>query len=201
MRNLRPSRLSRLNRFAVRFARAEHGAVAVEFGLVLLLFVTLIFALIELAMVFLAFTSLETAVHVAGRQIRTGEFQQSAANSQVAFRDLVCANMGWLSSQCTSDAFVEVRTFASFSDLAANPPLAPSTFKPTTPATTPKTCFAAGNPTDIVLVRAYFRWRLITPFLDHGLENIPGSGLRLMSSATAFRNEPYNDQAALGARC
>ncbi|MGH6910037.1 MAG: TadE/TadG family type IV pilus assembly protein [Phenylobacterium sp.] len=201
MRNLRLPRLSRINLFTARFAREERGAVAVEVGLVLLLFVTLVFALIELAMVFLASASLETAVQVAGRQIRTGEFQQSASNSRVDFQKLVCANMGWLSSQCATDAFVEVQTFASFSDLAANPPLPAATFKPTTPATTPKTCFTAGNPTDIVLVRAYFRWRLFTPFLDHGLENIPGAGLRLMSSATAFRNEPYSEQPALGAKC
>lgn len=198
---MRNSRLLHRDRLVARFARADRGAVAVEVSLVLMLFIGLIFALFELAMVLLAFTTLETAVQVAGRQIRTGEFQQAASNSQTDFRNLVCANMGWLSSQCTSDAFVEVRTFQSFSDLAANPPLPPSTFKPTTPATTPKTCFAAGNPTDIVLVRAYFRWRLFTPLLDHGLENLPGTGMRLMSSATAFRNEPYSDQPALGAKC
>ena len=198
---MRNSHLLRHDRLLARFARAEQGAVAVEVSLVLALFLGLIFALFELAMVLLAFTSLETAVQVSGRQIRTGEFQQSASNSQANFRDLVCANMGWLSSQCTSNAFVEVRTFASFSDLASNQPLPPSTFKPTTPATTPKTCFTTGNPTDIVLVRAYFKWRLFTPLLDHGLENLPGTGMRLMSSATAFRNEPYSDQPALGAKC
>ena len=198
---MRNFRFPRHTSFAASFARTESGAVAVETSLVLFTFVSLLFALIELAMVLLAFTSLETAVQVAGRQLRTGEFQQSGSNSQADFKNLVCANMGWLSSQCAADAFVEVRTFASFSDLAANPPLPPSTFKPTTPATTPKTCFAAGNPTDIVLVRAYFKWRLFTPLLDHGLENMPGTGMRLMSSATAFRNEPYSDQTALGAKC
>lgn len=197
MRNLRLPRLARL---ATRFRRAERGAVAVEFSLVLLLFVTVVCGIFELAMVMLAFGSLETAVQVAGRKIRTGEFQQGTAHSQIDFRNLVCANMGWLSSQCASDAYVEVRTFANFSDLAANPPLPPSTFKNATPV--PVTCFTPGNPTDIVLVRAYFKWRLITPLLGGAMANMgAGSGMRLMSSATAFRNEPYSDNLPLGARC
>jgi len=187
--------LRRHQRFAARFARAERGAVAVEVSLTLVLFLGLIFALFELAMVLLASTSLETAVQVAGRQIRTGEFQQGASNSKTDFKNLVCANMGWLSSQCAADAYVDVRTYASFSDLAGGAPQPGSSFSPA------KTCFAAGNPTDIVLVRAYFKWRLFTPLLDHGLENMPGTGMRLMSSATAFRNEPYSDQPALGAKC
>jgi Flp pilus assembly protein TadG len=192
---VRNFRLPRRNRLVARFARAEQGAVAVEVSLTLVLFVTLVFALFELAMVLLAFTSLETAVQVAGRQIRTGEFQQGSSNSKTDFRNLVCANMGWLSSQCLANAVVDVRTYASFSQLAGSAPQAGSTFDPT------KTCFTAGNPTDIVLVRAYFQWRLITPLLDAGFENMPGTGMRLMSSATAFRNEPYNEQPALGGKC
>lgn len=192
---MRNSRLLRRNRLVDRFARAERGAVAVEVSLTLVLFVTLVFALFELAMVLLAFTSLETAVQVAGRQIRTGEFQQGSSNSKADFRNLVCANMGWLSSQCLANAVVDVRTYASFSQLAGSAPQPGSTFDPA------KTCFTAGNPTDIVLVRAYFQWRLITPLLDAGLENMPGTGMRLMSSATAFRNEPYNEQPALGGKC
>lgn len=194
MRNLRLSRVSYLNRFTARFARTERGAVAVEVSLVLLLFVTLIFALLELAMVLLAFTTLETATQVAGRQIRTGEFQQSASNSKVDFQKLVCANMGWLSSQCATDAYIDVHTYANFAELANSAPQTGSSFDKT------KTCFSPGNPTDIVLVRTYFRWRLFTPLLDGGLENMgKGTGMRLMSSATAFRNEPYNEQPALGA--
>ena len=59
-----------------------------------------------------------------------------------------------------------------------------------------------GGTSDIVLVRAYFKWRLFTPFLSGGLENMgAGSGMRLMSTATAFRNEPYSDVGPVGAKC
>jgi Flp pilus assembly protein TadG len=193
VRNARPTRLGR---FAARFTRTEEGAVAVEFSLVIVLFVTMVLALFELAMVMLVYSSLETATQVAARQIRTGEFQTGASNSRVDFKNLVCGNMGWLTTQCASNAYVEVRTFASFKSLANNPPQAATKFKPET------TCFTAGGPTDIVLVRTYLKWRLFTPFLDGAMENMgTGSGLRLMSSATAFRNEPYNESPPVGEKC
>ena len=72
---------SRLSRFAARFARAERGATAVEFGLVSLPILTMIFGLIEIALVFLVATTLDSATQAASRQIRTGEFQTSAANT------------------------------------------------------------------------------------------------------------------------
>ena len=194
MRNFRPLLH---HRFAARFAQAERGAVAVEFALVVLPFFTLTFALIELGMVLLAFTSMETATDIAARRIRTGEFQQGIGHTGNDFKNLVCGNMSWLSSQCSSNLYVDVRTFNDFASLAADNPRAPATFNNGVGA-----CFTAGNPTDIVLVRVYFKWRLLTPFIDTAFENMgTHSGYRLMSVATAFRNEPYNDTGPLGAKC
>ena len=190
---MRNARLSAPDRFVGRFARANKGSVAVEFGLVIMPFLFMLFALLELAMALLASSTLETAVQMASRQIRTGEFQNRTQHAQADFGALVCANMSWLSRQCATDSFVDVRTFTNFDTLAANAPQAANNFKAN------KTCFAPGRATDIVLVRVYFRWRLLTPFLDAAMENMgTGSGLRMMSSATAFQNEPYDDLPALG---
>jgi hypothetical protein len=49
-------------------------------------------------------------------------------------------------------------------------------------------------------VRAYFTWPLFAPLLNQVLDNM-GNGKRLLSSATAFRNEPYNDTLPTGAAC
>lgn len=193
---MRRFRLPRPRRFMGRFARADEGVVAVETGLVLLPFLLMFFALFELGMALLAFGTLEFATQAASRQIRTGEFQQSAAHSKLDFRALVCAKMSWLSAQCTSDAYVAVQTFSNFATLAGTSPQAAASFNPNI------NCFTPGNPTDIVLVRVYFKWRLFTPALSTAMENMgQGSGQRLISSATAFRNEPYSDALPLGAKC
>jgi Flp pilus assembly protein TadG len=189
-------RITRRGPFLRRFSRADRGSTAVEFALVSVPFMILMFGIVELAMVFLVYTTLESAGETAARQIRTGEFQQSGANTKTDFRTLVCSNMSWLASSCSANLYVDVRTFGNFAALASNNPQTGTAFDPNT------TCFTAGEPTDIVLVRIYYKWRLFTPGIDASLQNMgSGSGMRLISTATAFRNEPYNDNAPLGAKC
>ena len=193
----RPS--SRLSRFLARFARAERGVTAVEFAMVSLPMLVMIFGLLELALVFLVTTTLDTAVQTSARQIRTGEFQLSAGNTRTDFKNLVCANMTWLTSKCAADLFLDVQTYSDFAGMAAAPPLQLSAFRAVNP--TP-TCFSTGQPTDIVLVRAYFKWDLFTPLLNNALENMGGgSGQRLITSTTAFRNEPFNSNPPIGTSC
>jgi len=187
---------SRATRFLTRFVRAERGATAVEFGLISLPILTMIFGLLEIAMVFLVATTLDQATEAAARRIRTGEFQLSAANTKNDFKALVCSGMSWLQAQCAADLFIDVQTYADYSTLAAQPPIDPATFNP---GVTP-TCFKAGQPTDIVLVRAYFEWDLFTPLLSAAMQNA-GAGKRLIASTTAFRNEPFNDTPPIGRSC
>ncbi len=186
----------KLRTTAIRFARAEHGATAVEFALILLPFTALMMAIFEMALLFLVTTSLETATETAARRIRTGEFQQSGAATRDAFRTEMCDRLDWLPAGCGSNLIVESRTFASFAGLAASPSQAGGAFDPDA------TCWSPGKPTDIVLVRIYYKWRLFTPGLNRALQNMgDGSGQRLITTATAFRNEPYSDEPPAGAAC
>jgi Flp pilus assembly protein TadG len=196
----RPSR--KLKAALARFARAERGATAVEFGLICLPVMVMLFGLIELALVFLASATLDTAVETASRTIRTGAFQQSATPTRDAFRTMVCDNMSWLGPGCLDNLYVEARTFTTFGALAAYAPVPPVTFVNEDEDHADDTCWATGQPTDIVLVRTYYRWKLFTPLLNAALENMGGgSGARLVSTTTAFRNEPYSDDPPAGASC
>ena len=188
---MRSCKLSRVRRFAQRFARAEGGVTAVEFGLISLPLMLLTFGVLELALVFMVSISLDTAMQLSSRQIRTGQFQISGGGG-VNFKTLVCSNMGWLQSQCSSNIYLDVRTFSDFNALATTPALTPAN------AATTNFCFSPGQPTDIVLVRAFFQWNLITPGLNNALANLGGTQ-RLITSTTAFRNEPYNNNPAQGA--
>jgi Flp pilus assembly protein TadG len=188
----RPS--PRLSRFLARFAHTERGATAIEFALVSLPMLMMIFGLLELALVFMVMTTLDSATERASRQIRTGQFQNGAITNMGAFKDLICARMTWLTSQCPAQVSLDVRTFKTYADMAAVPAVNPATFNTVTP------CFSPGQPGDKVLVRVYFAWTLFTPLLDAPLENMgAGSGKRLLSSTTAFINEPYNPNPPQGA--
>jgi len=197
---VRPSFLSRLRRLARRFARAERGVTAVEFALVSVPLLMLVFGILELGLVMLVITTLDGATQNASREIRTGRFQSSLTQPDITaggFKSLVCGNMAWLASQCASQLVVDVQTFANFNGLANAPPPPATDFDPLHP--TPP-CFSPGQPGDIVLVRAFFDWKLFTPLLNVALDNT-GAGTRRLSSTTAFRNEPYNSNPPQGAKC
>lgn len=179
----------------VSFLRASGGAVAVEFAFVLLPFLVLLFGTMELGLVFLASSTLQSATDEAARRLRTGEFQSSGSTA-AQFKTLVCNNMSWLKGTCDSQLDINVQTFTSFSDLGGAAAVDPSNYDST------KNCWSAGQAGDIVLVRTFYKWKLFTPMLDKSLVNMGnGSGMRLITSAASFRNEPWSTQAPTGAKC
>ncbi|WP_419320125.1 TadE/TadG family type IV pilus assembly protein [Caulobacter sp. ErkDOM-E] len=180
--------LARARARARLFARARRGAVTVEFAFVSIPFLLLIFATIELGLVFLVSITLENAVIDVGRSIRTGEVQ-TAGRTAAAFKTAVCTEMSWLGSACSTALSLDVRTFSGFS--ASGVVL--NTAKPNTP------CWDPGGPGSIVLIRAYYNWPLVTPLLQTGLQT--SNGKRMLTAATAFSNEPYSDTPAATVIC
>jgi Flp pilus assembly protein TadG len=172
----------RLFSFLRRFRRHQGGNI-VEMGLVALPFITLLFGVLELGVIFMVQTTLENAAYTVSRQIRTGELQ-TAGGTAATFKTAMCNEMVWLGPTCASSLAVDVRTFSQFSAVTATSPVTNGAVDPT------KTTFTPGNPGDIVLVRCFYTWNLFTPVLSVGLQNLSG-GKRLLSAAVTFRNEPY----------
>jgi len=173
----------RLGHFLSRFRRARDGATAVEFAFVALPFLTLLFAVLELGMVFMVATTLQNAADAAARKIRTGELQSGAASAGT-FKTSVCNEMAWLGADCLSHLTVDVRTFTDFASMEASSPVTNGVIDET------KTQFQPGAAEDIVLVRVYYTWTLFTPLLNTGLDTL-ANGKRLISATVTFRNEPW----------
>lgn len=176
-------------RFWRRFRRAETGATAVEFALVALPFFMLLWAIIELGMVFFVDVTLDNAVGKMSRQIRTGEFQ-AAGGTADTFKSAICDRMLWLQSGCSADLKVDVRTFEMFGDVKDAPPPTTEPASGDPEFNDANSCFQPGGPTNIVLVRAFYEWTLFTPVLNQSLVNL-GGNKRLLTAATIFRNEPF----------
>lgn len=177
-----------------RFRRAQEGATAVEFGLVSIPFFLLVWAIIELGMVFFVDVTLDNAVGKASRQIRTGEFQ-GASGTADTFKTGICNRMLWLQADCASKLRVDVRVFPLFKDVKDAPPPIVTPPGKNPEFNTANNCFKPGGPTNIVLVRAFYEWTLYTPALDASLVNL-GNSKRLLTAATIFRNEPYGATTA-----
>src|SRR3712207_8656069 len=80
-----------------RFRKDQDGATAVEFGLIAVPFLGLLFAIVETALMFWSTQVLETAVANASRTIYTGQFQgtndQNAADIGAKFKKEVCRHV------------------------------------------------------------------------------------------------------------
>ncbi len=171
-----------------RFMRDREGATAVEFSLVALPFLAILFAIIELALNFWVTQVLENALSDASRRIYTGQFQQDNPGSSggqlaTAFRQDVCSRVPAL-FDCNGMVHVDVRRFASFP--GANPPLPVNngTFDPS------GFTFENPGPDEIVLVRAAMAYPIFVNFIPTQGRQLTGNQ-RLIMASTAFRSEPF----------
>lgn len=168
-----------------RFAREKRGAAAVEFGIVLLPFALLTIGVAEVGMIGYTQSVLDFSVNETARQIRTGQAQQGGLN-QTQIKDMLCDEMGNLVFvDCTADMYMDVQRFDSFVEAAAvASPMQNDQF------VTSSFGYDPGAPSDIVVVRAFFRWRPLTPAFQDLFKNV-ANGDRIIASSMMFRNEPY----------
>lgn len=168
--------------FLLRFKRDKKGAAVVEFAFVALPFFLLLFAAIDIGLMFFASSTLENGIHTAARRIRTGEVASTGMTS-AQFRTLVCNEISALLG-CDQRLGLDVRVFDSFANV--NFPAAVDQDG----NLTGNFQFQPGNPGDVVLVRAFYVWPMLTPVVGEAFANMAGHN-RLVQGAVAFRNEPF----------
>jgi len=175
--------LPRTMMFLTRFKRAKGGSTTVEFAFVALPFFLLLYAIFDVSLIFFASTTLENGIIGAARQIRTGQAQ--AANMTAAqFRTLVCDEISALLS-CDTRLGLDVRKFTGFGGMDL-------------PAALDENgnlignlAFDPGTAGDVVVVRAFYTWPMLSPTVGAKFVNMAG-GHRLLEASIAFRNEPFN---------
>ncbi len=184
IRPIRPdvwrSRLGRRHRTDAR--RAREGAAAVEFAMVALPFFVLLYSLIELGLVFMIDAVAENAVVDATRLVRTGQAYEQGFDA-TKFKTAFCNNMSVFKSGCAARTTVDVRVVASFA--------ATDEGEDTDGDGVPdKDNYNGGDAEDLVVVRIWYRQPMIAPSLTQAVSK-GGPGEIVISSTTAFRNEPW----------
>ncbi len=165
-----------------RFRRNRRGSAAVEFALVAPVFFGLLFAIIELAMVFFASQVLETVTQDSARAIMTGQ-AQLANFTQAQFKNLVCSKVVAM-FDCVNGISIDVQSYSAFSSInIADPIDAGRNF-------VPPNNYLPGGPSDVVVVRLFYQWPLFVTGLGFNVANLGGSK-RLLTATAAFQNEPY----------
>lgn len=165
-----------------RFKRSEDGVAAIEFGMVALPFLILLFAILETAIGFFAAQVFESGVDSVGRSIRTGQ-SRSSSYTLSQMKTAICGKT--LGMFKCGDIQLDVRTYTTF---------------PNAPLTTPRLNgnldtaafqYDTGLPNSIVIVRAYYEWPIFLDYLWQSSGSL-SNGKRLFVATAAFKNEPFS---------
>ncbi len=112
--------IRKFRRLLRRLLKDVRGGEAIEMAIVGAPFIALIFAMLELGLVFMVSTTLENATDEVSRQIRTGQLQTSGGTA-ATLKTAICSEMSWLGSSCATNLNLDVRTFSSFAGQSAPP--------------------------------------------------------------------------------
>lgn len=177
------------------FLHQRRGAAAVEFALIALPFLALIFAILESALVFFAGQTLETAAAEAGRFVMTGQ-AQTAGWKAADFKTQICGSTQQPNPVIAlfdcSKIYVSVKNYSnSFGSVQTAPPIVtdPTTHKKS--LDTSQMAFNPGGPRCITEVQLFYQWPIYVSLLNTGFANL-GNGTRLLVATSVFRNEPYS---------
>ncbi|TCP89688.1 Flp pilus assembly protein TadG [Rhizobium sp. PP-CC-2G-626] len=179
---------------AGRFARDRKGAAAIEFAILVIPFLMVIFASIETFVAFTGEQILANATQTMARKIRTGLLPATMNQSEfrTAFCNELTAMLRCSASEVGTPAklLIDVRSYTSFSDIPIAIPrkgtdLDVTGFK-----------YAPGGPGSINLIRAYYRWTVVTDLVRPYITNLRPAGSSmpndyLMATTAAFMNEKF----------
>ena len=171
-----------------RYRRDTEGATAVEFGIVAVPFLALLFGILELALIFFIGAAMSQSVSDTGRLVRFCAFQGCGQASE--FNALVCDGMKDLMG-CQKNLRIDLMTGSDFQSVSIVDP-GDGGLDPDDPdKDVDDGTYANTGPSDPVILTATFYYPMALPNFMTRLESIPGSGRHVITATTAFRNEPF----------
>ena len=173
---------ARVRRLAgVSFLREEGGAAAVEFTLVVLPFLLLVFATLQIGLIFFFNQSLQTAANRGARMVMTGE---TRLLNQATYKTAVCGNLPSFFN--CANVMVDLKSASNFSGLNTAPITV--TYSPMTGLPTNTWSFSPGGRGDVAILRVMYNWPAFG-FLNFSNQS---NGSVLMIGTAVVKNEPYS---------
>ncbi len=187
-----------------RFCRSEDGATAIEFAMLALPYFLIVFAIIETFIAFTAEQLVSNAVDEMARRLRTGQItlnmNRTTDKNRIQFRAAFCDEIAIL-IRCSetekvtaSKLYIDIRSFSSFANIPKTiPRVSTATFAD---LDTSGFQYNPGGPSSINMVRAYYRWQIMTDIVRPFITTIRSSGGGmptdfLIVATSAFQNEAY----------
>lgn len=177
----RPAGTVRAESLHIRLLDDRRGAVAMEFAIVSIPFFLLLFAILEMALMFFIGQVLDTATVSASRLIRTGEAKAQSL-TQDQFKTKICDGMVNL-VDCSSRLYVDVQSYSSFGSYSPTSPLDKD-------GNITSTKYTTGNKNEIIVVRSFYAWPVLFDVLARSTTKL-SNGDQLLGAVVAFQTEPF----------
>lgn len=193
---------ARPRRFIRRFCRSDDGATAIEFAMLAMPYFLVVFAIIETFTAFMAEQLVSNAVDDMARRLRTGEITYNLNRptdmTQSQFRSAFCDRISILITCSAAERtapqklYIEARSFTDFATIpdvisrgSGSSAFSPASFQ-----------FSPGGAGTINVLRAYYRWEVMTDLIRPFLATVKpdGGGMPrdfLIVATSAFQNEAY----------
>lgn len=169
-------------RLHYRFIRNEDGAAAIEFAILALPLFIIIFAILELSVMFFIDTSLDSALQRNARLIKTGQAAE-AKMPLAAFKTAICKDVAYMLS-CNDKLLINVSVV---SDVASVGGLDLIDGEGNISFTEN---FNIGNGSDYILVQAMLPWSPVVSLYSLSSQTL-ADGSYLLGASALFRNEPF----------
>lgn len=180
-----------------RLAGNREGVAAIEFAMLAIPFFLIAFAIIEMCVAYAAEQLLDHAVDDMARKLRTGQItyaSQGATDMNAEeFRDAFCAEIAIMMG-CDDRLYIDVRQYDDFADMPLSVPREDG--EPFGKLDDDEFGFSPGEGNTKNMLRAYYRWPVITNLIRPFAANIrpEGDGLPsdyLLVGTAAFQNEDF----------
>jgi Flp pilus assembly protein TadG len=182
-------------RRAGAFGRDERGVTVIEFAILAVPFFTIIAAILETSLVFLASQVLDSAVEDAARLVRTGQLQTGviAGDNLDGIRAKVCSGL-YDMFDC-DNLKIKLTVVVDFASATVTYPIeqGDECRKPDGTVRcdwkiTPSYVSSPGE--KVVLMQAYYKWPTLVRLPGFNLQD-QSDGTRLLGAVRVFRNEPF----------
>lgn len=189
-----------------RLFKSSEGATAIEFAILAIPFMMIVFATFE---TFIAFTGeqlVSNAVDTMGRRVRTGQItfsdpSRSTFKTQTQFRQDFCQQISVMITCSSTEAavpnklWIDLEQVTNFADIPTGVPMKATNGGKNRDLDTDKIKFTPGGAGKINMFRAYYRWPITTDLVRPYISNIQQEGSTkgqfLIVATSAFQNENY----------
>lgn len=177
---------------AIRRMRRDgrSGSAAIEFAFIAPVLFLFLFGIIETGVLFFANGALQNAMDDTARLVRTG--QLSGALTASDLKNAICPEVAGIISaaDCNANLQVDLRSYSGFTGASY-----PGVTNPNGSLNTGAMAVQATGDCQVVLMRGFYPWTIMTPMMAPLLQNMP-NGQYLLTAAAAFRTEPYTSGAS-----